>query len=95
MLFEDGNRTRGPAGISTAVHRRADSCDVRDRFGWRHWPRGLRPEKAATRSEERRELNGRPNIVLTHGAFAGGSNWSAVIERLQAGGFQVRAPSFG
>jgi hypothetical protein len=28
-----------------------------------------------------------PNIVLVHGAWADGSSWSAVIERLQAGGF--------
>ena len=26
----------------------------------------------------------RPNIVLVHGAWADGSSWSAVIERLQA-----------
>ena len=37
---------------------------------------------------------GRPNIVLVHGAWADGSSWSAVIERLQAEGFQVRAPQF-
>jgi pimeloyl-ACP methyl ester carboxylesterase len=39
-------------------------------------------------------VNGRPNIVLVHGAWADGSCWSAVIERLQAEGFQVRAPQF-
>jgi pimeloyl-ACP methyl ester carboxylesterase len=39
-------------------------------------------------------MNGRPNIVLVHGAWADGSCWSGVIERLQAGGFQVRAPQF-
>jgi pimeloyl-ACP methyl ester carboxylesterase len=37
---------------------------------------------------------GRPNIVLVHGAWADGSIWSDVIERLQAVGFQVRAPQF-
>ena len=26
-----------------------------------------------------------PNIVLVHGAWADGSSWSAVVERLQAG----------
>jgi pimeloyl-ACP methyl ester carboxylesterase len=36
----------------------------------------------------------RPNIVLVHGAGTDGSCWSGVIERLQAGGFQVRAPQF-
>jgi pimeloyl-ACP methyl ester carboxylesterase len=40
------------------------------------------------------EVNGRPNIVLVHGAWADGSCWSGVIERLQADGFQVRAPQF-
>ena len=36
----------------------------------------------------------RPNIVLVHGAGVDGSCWSGVIERLQADGFQVRAPQF-
>ena len=36
----------------------------------------------------------RPNIVLVHGAWADGSCWSAVIERLQADGFHVTAPQF-
>ena len=39
-------------------------------------------------------MNGPPNIVLVHGAWADGSSWSGVIERLQADGFQVRAPQF-
>ena len=39
-------------------------------------------------------MSGRPNIVLVHGAWADGSCWSGVIERLQAEGFQVRAPQF-
>ncbi len=39
-------------------------------------------------------MNGRPNIVLVHGAWADGSSWSGVIEQLQADGFQVRAPQF-
>jgi pimeloyl-ACP methyl ester carboxylesterase len=39
-------------------------------------------------------MNGRPNIVLVHGAWADGSCWSAVIERLQADGFTVTAPQF-
>jgi len=39
-------------------------------------------------------MNGRPNIVLAHGAWADGSCWSGVVERLQAEGFQVRAPQF-
>ena len=39
-------------------------------------------------------MNGRPNIILVHGAWADGSCWSDVIERLQADGFAVRAPQF-
>jgi pimeloyl-ACP methyl ester carboxylesterase len=39
-------------------------------------------------------MNGQPNIVLVHGAWADGSSWSAVIERLQADGFRVTAPQF-
>ena len=35
-----------------------------------------------------------PNIVLVHGAWADGSSWSAVIERLQADGYNVTAPQF-
>jgi len=34
------------------------------------------------------------NIVLVHGAWADGSSWSAVIERLQADGYHVTAPQF-
>src|SRR5512133_420518 len=34
------------------------------------------------------------NIVLVHGAFADGSSWSAVIERLQKQGYTVTAPQF-
>jgi pimeloyl-ACP methyl ester carboxylesterase len=40
------------------------------------------------------DMNERPNIVLVHGAWADGSSWSAVIERLQAGGYTVTAPQF-
>ena len=36
----------------------------------------------------------RPNVVLVHGAWAEGSCWNDVIERLQADGFHVRAPQF-
>ena len=36
----------------------------------------------------------RTNIVLVHGAWADGSSWSAVIERLQADGYNVTAPQF-
>ncbi len=35
-----------------------------------------------------------PNIVLVHGAWADGSCWEAVIESLQASGYNVIAPQF-
>jgi pimeloyl-ACP methyl ester carboxylesterase len=40
------------------------------------------------------QMNARLNIVLVHGAWADGSSWSAVIERLQANGYTVTAPQF-
>jgi len=39
-------------------------------------------------------VNTLPNIVLVHGAWADGSSWSGVIERLQADGYHVTAPQF-
>ena len=39
-------------------------------------------------------MSTQPNIVLVHGAWADGSSWSAVIERLQADGYHVTAPQF-
>src|SRR6266567_2489232 len=39
-------------------------------------------------------MNARPTIVLVHGAWADGSCWSGVIERLQADGYHVTAPQF-
>jgi pimeloyl-ACP methyl ester carboxylesterase len=36
---------------------------------------------------------GQPTVVLVHGAFADGSSWSGVIERLQARGIDVVAPA--
>jgi pimeloyl-ACP methyl ester carboxylesterase len=35
----------------------------------------------------------RPTVVLVHGAFADASSWNGVIERLQARGVQVTAPT--
>jgi pimeloyl-ACP methyl ester carboxylesterase len=34
-----------------------------------------------------------PTVVLVHGAFADGSSWNDVIERLQSEGIQVTAPA--
>jgi pimeloyl-ACP methyl ester carboxylesterase len=39
------------------------------------------------------EMPGRPTVVLVHGAFADGSSWNSVIERLQAKGISVTAPA--
>jgi pimeloyl-ACP methyl ester carboxylesterase len=39
-------------------------------------------------------MTNQPNIVLVHGAWADGSSWSAVTERLQADGYNVTAPQF-
>jgi pimeloyl-ACP methyl ester carboxylesterase len=38
-------------------------------------------------------MNGAATVVLVHGAFADGSGWNGVIERLQAKGVQVTAPA--
>jgi pimeloyl-ACP methyl ester carboxylesterase len=35
-----------------------------------------------------------PSVVLVHGAWADGSSWSEVVERLQADGYSVTAPQF-
>src|SRR2546422_169779 len=65
----------------------AGSCDApRRRFD--------DTRRSTTRKKGVGAMNGRPNIVLVHGAWADGSCWSGVIERLQADGFQVRAPQF-
>jgi triacylglycerol esterase/lipase EstA (alpha/beta hydrolase family) len=34
----------------------------------------------------------RPTIVLVHGAFADGSSWEAVVNRLQQDGYTVDVP---
>jgi len=39
-------------------------------------------------------MSTRLNVVLVHGAWADGSSWSSVIERLQADGYYVTAPQF-
>jgi len=36
-----------------------------------------------------------PTIVLVHGAFADGSSWNGVIERLQRAGYTAVAPAIG
>src|SRR5258706_2252745 len=39
-------------------------------------------------------MTGRPNLVLVHVAWAEGSCWTGVIERLHVAGYNVRAPQF-
>ena len=39
-------------------------------------------------------MGDRPDVVLVHGAWADGSCWNSVIERLQAHDFHVQAPQF-
>jgi pimeloyl-ACP methyl ester carboxylesterase len=50
-------------------------------------------EGKPARNEEREGITAM-NIVLVHGAWADGSSWSGVIERLQAAGHHVTAPQF-
>ena len=45
-------------------------------------------------STGRVRADSKPNIVLVHGAWADGSSWSAVIQRLQSDGYNVIAPQF-
>jgi pimeloyl-ACP methyl ester carboxylesterase len=62
-------------------------------------PRTLRSTQDPTSKErlmsiDQNDMHPRPNIVLVHGAWADGSSWSSVIERLQADGYHVTAPQF-
>src|ERR1700724_2292860 len=52
------------------------------------------PRKEHLMSMDQNEMRSRPNIVLVHGAWADGSSWSSVIERLQTDGYHVTAPQF-
>jgi pimeloyl-ACP methyl ester carboxylesterase len=44
-------------------------------------------------AEPAQRTDAKPTIVLVHGAFADGSSWNRVIERLQHQGFSVIAPA--
>src|SRR5258705_10152181 len=55
---------------------------------------GLDRPRDLPRHRRHSDMTGRPNIVLVHGAWAEGSCWNGVIERLQAAGYNVRAPQF-
>jgi pimeloyl-ACP methyl ester carboxylesterase len=39
-------------------------------------------------------MTDQPRVLLVHGAFADGSSWAAVVEDLQAKGYDVIAPQF-
>ena len=52
------------------------------------------PAVSTTNIKENPTMSDLPNIVLVHGAWADGSCWSTVIERLQARGYDVTAPQF-
>jgi pimeloyl-ACP methyl ester carboxylesterase len=43
--------------------------------------------------ESTQRTDGKPTIVLVHGAFADASSWNGVIERLQQQGYSVVAPA--
>jgi len=52
------------------------------------------PVVAANTAQATTAAKTRPTIVLVHGAWADGSSWSAVIQRLQEDGYNVIAPQF-
>ena len=72
---------RSPCGLS---YTPADHCKTEVNA----------PRKEHLMSMDQNEMHPRPNIVLVHGAWADGSSWSSVIERLQADGYHVTAPQF-
>src|SRR6266704_1977276 len=73
-----------------------DSCDAHrgsnDQTRCKSFERPANGREAIEKG--RMGMSGRPNIVLVHGAWADGSCWSGVIERLQEAGYGVRAPQF-
>jgi len=52
-------------------------------------------EKAVAATTRRSAMQAQSTIVLVHGAFADGSSWSKVIQRLQAAGHRVIAVQLG
>jgi pimeloyl-ACP methyl ester carboxylesterase len=46
-----------------------------------------------TTEQPSQQAGAKPTIVLVHGAFADGSSWNGVIERLQQQGYTVIAPA--
>jgi len=75
----------------------ADSSDARStgsRPESEHIRVSVSTDRESSRAQEESQVTGRPNIVLVHGAWAEGSCWSGVIERLHEAGYKVRAPQF-
>ena len=64
-----------------------------DQGGGARTVRAARSAPKGGRNESCTEIPGRPTVVLVHGAFADGSSWNGVIERLQAKGISVTAPA--
>jgi pimeloyl-ACP methyl ester carboxylesterase len=80
-------------GDRARPNRSAGIRNVQSRYGYPDCRLALHNDYK-TRPREDPEMNARPNIVLIHGAWADGSCWSGVIERLQADGYHVTAPQF-
>src|SRR5437879_6036180 len=84
-----------PASNGVPRKRSHDRAMVADRPGTQSRSYSLqRRMDRFTEQETTTPMSTRPNIVLVHGAWADGSSWSAVIERLQAAGHHVIAPQF-
>ena len=49
------------------------------------------PSRASIEGETYKFAGPGPSVVLVHGAYADGSSWSAVIQRLQGAGLAVTA----
>jgi len=50
-------------------------------------------DRKEVRMSDARHADGSPTVVLVHGAFADGSSWNNVVERLQANGVHAVAPA--
>jgi alpha-beta hydrolase superfamily lysophospholipase len=49
------------------------------------------PNRASIKEKPMSSPGPDPSVVLVHGAYADGSSWSAVIQRLQGAGLAVTA----
>src|SRR5271169_4779977 len=83
------HNTPSPPRYPTAGSKAAAAPATSSRPG-----RRASPQTANKEPERTSQMSDLPNTVLVHGAWADGSSWSAVIERLQATGYHVTAPQF-